>query len=57
MENSEDLQLVVPMYNFLEHSGNFSMASASFGTITEMKWITLMIILQKINHLSIRQKQ
>ena len=57
VENSEDLQLVVPMYNLLEHSGNYSMASASFGTITEMKCITLMIILQKTNHLSIRQKQ
>ena len=30
IDNAEDLDIVMPMYNLLEYSGNYSKASASF---------------------------
>ena len=38
IDNAEDLDIIIPMYNLLEYSGNYSMTSGSFfGIILEMK--------------------
>ena len=53
-DNAEDLDIVMPMYNLLEYSQNYSITS-NYGIIIEMKLMMLMIMLQIVNHLFIKQ--
>ena len=41
IENAEDFDVVMPMYNLLEYSDNYSTAQDVCGIITEMKWIMM----------------
>ena len=58
LDNVEDLNIAMPMYNLLEYSDNYSMTSGSFwnyyrdevnDNVNENKW--------QVNLLNIRQKQ
>ena len=51
IDNAEDLDIVMPMYNLLECSPNYSMTSGS------LCLIILMIMLQMVNHLNIKLKK
>ena len=48
----------MPMYNLLVYSGNYSMTSGSLWNYykDEIMMLMLMIILQLVNHLTIKQK-
>ena len=48
VDNCQDIDIVMPMYNFIEYSDNFA-KTAGCGNITEMKQ---MIIYQILNHLN-----
>ena len=41
IDNAEDFDVVMPMYNLLEYSDNYSTAQDVCGIITEMKWIMM----------------
>ena len=53
IDNAEDLDIVMPMCNLLEYSQNYFMTSGSY---IEAKLMMLMIMLQIVNHLNIKQK-
>ena len=36
MDNAKDIDMVMPMYNLIEYSDNYSKTSRSLGNITEM---------------------
>ena len=36
IENAEDIHVVIPMYNLLEYSKNYSKTSDLYGIVTEM---------------------
>ena len=64
VDNTEDFEIIMPMYNQLEYSDNYSMASRSLWNYYRDK-IKIMILLilgqittrqQQVNLLSIRQK-
>ena len=54
--NAEDLDIVLPMYNLLEYSQNYSMTSEIYGIIIQTKLMILMIMFQMVNHLNINEK-
>ena len=56
MDNAEDLQIVMSMYNLLEYSQNCSMSQEVYAIIIETKSMVLMIMLQTVNNLCIKQK-
>ena len=56
IDNAEDLDIVMWIYNLLEYSQNYSMTSGIYGIFIETKLIVLMIMLQIVNHLNIKQK-
>ena len=57
IDNAEDLDTVVLMYNFLEYNDNYSMTSRNCGIVIETKLaVMMMMMLQGVNHLSIKQK-
>ena len=58
IENAEDRDNVMLMYNLLESSDNYSMASGNLWMmkLIEMKLMVLVIMLHRINHVSIKQK-
>ena len=59
IDNAEDFDVVITMYNLLEYSENYSMTSKICDIIIEMKCVILVILiimLQRVNHFSIRQK-
>ena len=37
LDNAEDLDIVIPIYNLLEYSGNYCMTSRICGIIIKMK--------------------
>ena len=39
IDNAEDLDIVIPMYNLLEYSKNYRKQQKAFGIITEMNQI------------------
>ena len=41
IDNSEDLDIVMPMYNLLEYSKNYKKQQEVFGIITEMNQIVV----------------
>ena len=41
IDNSEDLDIVMPMYNLLEYSKNYKKQQEVFGIITEMNQIAV----------------
>ena len=43
IDNTEDLDVVIPMYNLLEYSKNYSKTRGSFGITTEMNQILVQI--------------
>ena len=55
-DNAEDLDIVMPMYNLLEYSQNYSMTGSLWNYYRETKLMMLMILLQMVNHLNIKQK-
>ena len=48
IDNAEDLDTVMPMYNLFEYSNNYRKTTGSFGIITEMNLITLLIIMKTL---------
>ena len=50
IDNAEDLDIVMLMYNLLEYIDNYSMTSKVYGIIIEMKWMMIQtrILLQVI---------
>ena len=48
IDNTEDLDLVIPMYNLMKSSLNYSETTGSYGFILKMKQLILMLILQTI---------
>ena len=56
IENAEDLDILMSMYNLLEYSDNYSMPSGSLWNDIEMKSMVSIIILHRVNQLHIRQK-
>ena len=36
MDNAHQLDVVMPIYNFIQYSGNYLKASGTFGNITEI---------------------
>ena len=45
-ENLEDLDIVMPMYNLLEYSDNYSMTSGSYDIMTRQQQVNLFSIRQ-----------
>ena len=45
IDDAEDLDLVMPMYNLIEYSSNYSERTEVYGFILKMKQIILMLIL------------
>ena len=58
INNAEDVDIVMTMYNLLVYSYNFLQYQEVCWIIVEMKWLMLIIILQMVDNLmlSIRQK-
>ena len=57
IDDAEDLNLVIPMFNFIEYSSNYSETTGIYGFIRKMKQLTLIMILKALiiwNLLSIR---
>ena len=50
-DNAENLDVIIPMYNLLEHSRSHSMNQEVYGIIVETKSMMLIIMLQIVNHL------
>ena len=58
IHNVEDLDIVMPMYNLLEYSQNYSMISVSlWNYYRDIKLLILMIVLQMMNYVNIKQKK
>ena len=53
VDNAEDLDIVMPMYNLLEYSDNYAKTLASYGNIVEMNQV--IIIQQILNYLNLNQ--
>ena len=53
IDNAEDLDVVMPMYNLLEYSKNYKKQQIVYGIIIEMNQVTLFLLI--INHLNIKQ--
>ena len=49
---AEDLDLVIPMYNFIDYSSNYSETIGIFGFILKMKQLILVLILKTLMNLS-----
>ena len=45
IDNAEDIDVVMAMYNLVEYSDNYLKISGSYDNITEMKQLLLMLIL------------
>ena len=56
IENAEDLDIVMPVYNLLEYGRNYSMTSESLWNYYKNEIDDVNIMLQMVNHLNIRQK-
>ena len=54
IDNAEDIDVVMAMYNLVEYSDNYLKISGSYDNITEMKKLLLMLILFPIFLLLIR---
>ena len=54
IDNAEDIDVVMAMYNLVEYSDNYLKISGSYDNITEMKQLLLMLILFPIFLLLIR---
>ena len=52
---AEDLDFVIPVYNLIEYSSNYSKAQEVYGFIQKMKQLILMLILQTLTILSTRR--
>ena len=57
IDNAEDLDIVMPMYNLLKYIQITLCHQEVYGIIAELKLMTLMLMLQMINHLNIKQKK
>ena len=57
IDNAEDLDIVMPMYNLLEYIQITLCHQEVYGIIAELKLMTLMLMLQMVNHLNIKQKK
>ena len=53
IDNAEDPHIVMSMYHLLEYRDNYY---KNCGIVIVMKLIIMMMMLQMVNHLSIRQK-
>ena len=53
VDNAEDLDIAIPMYNLLGYSENYAKRQLVYGNILEMSQI--MIIQQILNHLNLNQ--
>ena len=53
IDNAEDLDVVMPMYNLLEYSKNYRKQQVVCGIITEMNQVILFLLI--LNLLNIRQ--
>ena len=51
IDNAQDIDIVIPMYNLIEYSDNFSKTSGSLCSTIKM---ILMITYQILNHLNIK---
>ena len=54
IDNAEDIDVVMAMYNLVEYSDNYFKISGSYDNITEMKQLLLMLILFPIFLLLVR---
>ena len=54
IDNAEDIDVVMAMYNLVEYSNNYLKISGSYDNITEMKQLLLMLILFPIFLLLVR---
>ena len=57
IDDAEDLNLVIPMFNLIEYSSNYSETTGIYGFIRKIKQLTLIMILKALiiwNLLSIR---
>ena len=45
IDNAEDLDVIMPMYNLLEYSKNYRKATGIYGIITEMNQIVVQIMI------------
>ena len=54
IDNAEDIDVVMAMYNLVEYSDNYLKISGSYDNITEMKQLLLMLILFPIFLLLVR---
>ena len=48
IDNAEDLDIVMPMYNLLEYSKNYRNQQEVFGIITEMNLIILLLMMMTL---------
>ena len=63
IDNAEDLDIVMPVYNLLEYTDNYSWHQEVCGIIAEMKWMILLMKIimqiiakqQQVNLMSVRQ--
>ena len=53
VDNAEDLDIVMRMYNLLEYRDNYAKTLASYGNIVEMNQV--IIIQQILNYLNLNQ--
>ena len=53
IDNAEDLDVVMPIYNLVECSKNYRKTTVSFGLFTEMNQVTLFLLI--LNPLNTRQ--
>ena len=51
VDNAEDLDVVIPLYNLLEYSDNYSITSGSlWNYFQDMKLMILVMMLQTVNN-------
>ena len=48
IDDAEDLNLVIPMFNLIEYSSNYSETTGIYGFIRKMKQLTLIMILKAL---------
>ena len=53
IDNAEDLDVIMPMYDFLEYTKNYKKQQEACGIITEMSQVILFLL--ALNLLNIRQ--
>ena len=56
IDNTEDLDIVMPIYNLLEYSQTIIWHQEVYEIIVDMKLMMLMVMLQKVNHFNKKQK-